>query len=187
MIKVNVRDDYDNEAIKSRPKGRPKTTLLQDILWLLLKIVVMLLVLVLLFTFVFGIHRVTDQSMSPAIREGDLVIYYRLDKDFVASDVLVAKLEEETQVRRVVASEGDSVDISEDGLLINGSLIQEADISEETLPFVEGIEYPQHIKESYVFVLGDNRTKAVDSRLYGGVPIRETLGKVIGVIRRRNI
>ena len=175
------------EAKKRENRVQPTTTLTQDILYLLLKIAVICVVVVLLFTFMFGVFRVTDISMKPAIQDGDVVFFYRLDKEYVASDPVVVSYEGEQQVRRVVAVAGDIVDITEDGLLINGSLVQELSVFEETLRYEEGISLPITIKEGQVFVLGDGRENSVDSRLYGAVDIKDTLGKVMTILRRRNI
>ena len=176
------------EEVKEQPNaGRPTTTLTQDVLYLLLKIMVIAVVVVLLFTFMFGILRVTDIAMDPTIQDGDIVIWYRLDKDYVATDPVVVSYEGEQQVRRVIAVAGDTVDITEDGLLINGSLVQEQNVFGETLRYEDGISLPITIEDGQVFVLGDGRRDSIDSRLYGPVNIKDTLGTVMTVIRRRNI
>ena len=176
------------EKVKEHPSsGRPTTTVTQDVLYLLLKIAVIGVVVVLLFTFMFGVMRVTDIAMDPSIQDGDVVFWYRLDKDYVASDVIIVSHESEQQARRVVAVAGDTVDITEDGLLINGSLVQEQNIFGETLRYEDGITLPITIEDGQVFVLGDKRQSSVDSRLYGAVNIKDTLGKVMTLVRRRNI
>ncbi|MBU5584885.1 signal peptidase I, partial [Enterococcus sp. S181_ASV_20] len=68
-------------------------------------------------------------SMSPAVKAGDVLLYYRLNKNYVASDVLALEYEGEVQTRRVVAIEGDTVDITEEGVIINGNLQVETQIS----------------------------------------------------------
>lgn len=123
--------------------------------------------------------------MSPAINDGDLVFYYRLDKNCVANDTVIVEYEGQKQVRRVVAIEGDTVDITEDGLEINGALQQEKRIYYETLCYMEGITFPVTLESGQVFVLGDYRVEAVDSRMYGPVETDDILGKVMTVIRRR--
>ena len=163
------------------------TSLGQDIIYLLIKIAVIVFIVVLLFTFMFGVHRVIDISMQPAIQDGDIVVFYRLDKTYVASDVLIVRYNGEQQVRRVIAVAGDVVDITEDGLLVNDSRVQESNIQEETLRYEEGISFPLTVKAGQVFVLGDGRERSIDSRLYGAVETKDTLGKVMMIVRRRNI
>lgn len=159
----------------------------QEILSLLLKIFVTAAVFVLLFTFVFGINRTHDNTMSPAIQNGDMILFYRLDRQFRAAEAVVVEYEGEKQERRVAAVAGDTVDITEEGLVINGALQSERGIYTETLPYVDGISFPVKVKENQVFLLADHRDGAVDSRIYGPVEINQILGKVVTVIRKRDI
>ena len=59
----------------------------KDLIFLLLKILLIICVMFLIFSFVYGIARTNDISMKPAIKDSDLVLYYRLDKNFVSGDV----------------------------------------------------------------------------------------------------
>ena len=59
---------------------RQPVPLLVDIGYLLLKILIIGALAVVMFTFLFGICRNPDASMTPAMKEGDLIIYYRLKK-----------------------------------------------------------------------------------------------------------
>lgn len=162
-------------------------SLKQDILFLLLKIGFIFLILFIIFTFIYGIFRNDYANMEPAINSGDLVMYYRLDKNFVSQDITVVNYEDHTYALRVVAVEGDTVDISEDGLMINGSLQQEDNIYEDTQRYEEGIDFPITLQEDEIFLLGDSRKNATDSRIFGPVKTNETLGKVIIILRRRGI
>ena len=179
-------------AAPSQPTNRGRDHpqqpgLLRDVLFLLLKIGAIAAAVLVLFTFVYGIYRAPDASMKPAVRDGDLVMYYRLDKAYAAGDVLLLGFEGKTQVRRVVATAGDTVDVTEDGLTINGALQQEPDIYEETRRYENNVSFPLTVGEGEVFVLADARENGTDSRVYGAVETSDTLGKVIAILRRRNI
>ncbi|MEE3419538.1 MAG: signal peptidase I [Lachnospiraceae bacterium] len=158
---------------------------LADFLLLLFKIVLVVLFFVILFTCVFGITQVRDNSMAPAFREGDLVIYYRFDRTYNVQDAIALSVDGETEVRRVVAVAGDEVDMKKDGLAINGNMQIESNIYTQTLPYVDGITFPVTLADDQVFVLGDNRTESRDSRIYGPVEKKATRGKVVTCIRRR--
>ena len=123
--------------------------------------------------------------MSPAFKDGDLAVYYRLQKEFQPSDTVVLEKDGEVQVRRILAVAGDEVNLTEDGLEINGYLQQESEIYTETLPYTEGITFPVTVGEDEYFVLGDHRTNAKDSRIYGTVKKEEIKGSVITLLRRR--
>ena len=159
------------------------SSLLNDILKLLLKILVIVLVFMLMFTFLFGTTKVTSNSMDPNIKEGDRVIYYRLDKNYVATNCVAFRYNGQTQVMRVVAVAGDTVDMTEDGFVINGALQSEPDPTKDTLPFKEGTTYPVKLKKGEVFLMGDNRPESVDSREFGPVNAKDTLGELMTVIR----
>lgn len=182
---IDVKLD-NNKNTESEKTNSP--SLLKDLLFVLLKILIIILIFVAIFTFIYGAFRCQDPGMAPSIKDGDLVIYYRLDKNYVASDV--AAIEENGQItaKRVVAEGGDTVDITEDGnLIVNGAIQQETDIYEKTYRYEEGIDFPITLEEGEIFLLGDARENTTDSRIYGPVKEEDTLGKVIMIFRRRGI
>lgn len=189
--------EEEKKSVSSQPSEKKKKNkkvkktqaelLIQDALGLLIKIVAIIAFATFVFTFMFGVYRNNDPSMIPAIQDGDLVFYYRLDKRYVSSDVLVAEYGEKKLSLRVVAVAGDTVDIREEGLFINGFLQQESKIYEATKRFADGVDFPLTVQEGQVFVLGDSRENSSDSRIFGAVDITDTYGKVITIIRRRGI
>lgn len=172
-------------AGEATPARRPPT-LAEDIIYLLAKIGIIVLAIFALFTFVFGLIPVTDADMEPAFQPGDLAMVYRIDKRYNQSDVIAVHVNGENQIRRVIATAGDTIDMSPDGLMINGSLQQEPSSDVRTLPYEEGITFPITLAEDEVFVLGDARDGAEDSRVYGAVKKADTLGKVMTLVRRRD-
>lgn len=181
------RQEVVTESPEQQEPQKQQTALLGETLYLLRKVLVISVLLVVCGTLVFGVARNTDLSMTPAVKSGDLVLYFRLDKQYAASDVAAVEIEDSFQTRRVVAVGGDTVNITEEGLQVNGSLQQETDISGDTLAYTNGITFPIVLEENQVFLLGDNRENASDSRLYGAVNVEDTLGKVVMILRRRDI
>jgi len=185
---VNQRDSTVGFNRQPAAKDtRKKHTVWYDIGMLGLKIGLIIAIAILLFSFVYGFHYNGEPGMNPAVKDGDLVIYYRLRKDYDAGDLALVSFQGQTQVRRVVAAGGDTVDFAEEGLIINGSLQQEREIFEITELFSDGPVFPVTLRANEVFVLGDSREYAADSRLYGPVNKEDTLGKVITILRRRNL
>ncbi len=165
-----------------------KPSLLTDILFLLLKTASIVLVLLLIFTFLFGIARQADASMAPAVKDGDLLIFFRhMKNEYQPRDTIVLGAAGEERAGRVVAVAGDEVDITDEGLIINGALQQEQEIYQKTERYRKGVGFPLTVPQGEVFILGDNREGAADSRIYGCVKQEDTLGKVMMIIRRRGI
>ncbi len=158
-----------------------------DIMCLVWKILLISGILGGMFLFVFGLFSVRDGAMFPAIKDGDLILFYRWNKEYCATDAVVINQSGKKQVRRVVAVAGDTVDIQEDGLIINGALQQENGIYEKTYRYTEGIEFPVTLEEGEIFVLGDARERTTDSRIYGPIKVSDTCGTVMTVVRHRGI
>jgi signal peptidase I, bacterial type len=184
-LETNIyKSETKNEGSKSQ------TSLLADIVYLLIKLAIIIGLFVLLFIFIFGIYKVSDNSMSPNIKDGDLVTYYRLDKDFKAGDPIVIRVNQKYQVRRVVAVAGDQVNMTKDGLEVNGSPqkgLEIEGVTGETLPFKGKVLFPLTVPKNQVFILGDNREKSEDSRSYGPVKVTDISGKLMFDLRRRNL
>lgn len=168
-------------------KKVPKDPVFKALLKLLIKIVSVLIIIGFIFSFIFGIHRVEDTSMVPNISPGDMILYYRIDKNFVVGDTVVYSYKGENKIARVVAMPNDEVDINEKGLVVNGSVQYEPKIYKETLAFTDGIKFPVKLKDDEFFLLADNRDKAADSRLYGPVDQKLIKGKIFTLLRRRGI
>lgn len=172
---------------KQEKRGRTKDPVMRAVLRLAIKVTVVILLFVLVFTFIFGAFRADDTGMVPNIVPGDMLLYYRLDKQCVVGDVVVCSYKEKKMTARVVALPGDTVVINENGLKVNDSLQYEPKIYKDTMAFEEGVEFPIVLGADEYFVLGDNRDRAKDSRLFGPVKKSDLYGKVFSLIRRRNI
>lgn len=175
----------DNTEAGKAKKTTPNNSFAHDLLLLAGQIAAIVLGAVVVFSFVFGLMRVTDPSMEPRFIDGDLVLFYRLDKRYDARDVAVFEHDGMLTSGRVIAVGGDTVNIDSRGLIVNGAYQQEPGITDETTQVADGVTFPLTVPEGAVFLLGDNRDEAVDSRIVGCVPTDQTLGKVIGMFRRR--
>lgn len=187
----NLADEYANldhhKTQREAAHERYIPTIGEEIRTLVLKIVYVLVAFFIVFTFIFGLHRNLSVGMQPSLRDGDLLFYYRLDKDYRANNIVVFEYQDEMIASRVVAVPGDTVNITSEGLEINGHLMYEPEIYSPTTQFKGGPTFPLTVEEGTVFVLGDNREHANDSRMIGLIDQKDIKGKVMGVIRRRNL
>ena len=109
-----------------------------EVKYFLIRLGVMMVVFWLLFGVVFGVTAMKDNSMSPKLEAGDLVLYYRLGKKLNDRSVIVFCKEGRQYVGRIVARGGDTVEVAgEDGLYINGYQVLETDIYYRT-PVYDG-------------------------------------------------
>lgn len=155
----------------------------------LLETAIVILIVVLVYNFVISISHVTGDSMSPNFCDGDRVLILRIAKGTIKKgDVIVFETAQgEKLMKRVVATEGDTVDISKSkgGLYINGESTEESNIYTVTSIVDEKVKYPVTVTEDCYFVLGDNRVNSKDSRdsKIGLVKKEDVIGKVVLDIR----
>jgi signal peptidase I len=173
----------ENEKKKNRKRELKKQK--KVLLSILVKVGILGAAIWILFTYVVGVAQMQGQIMYPNIKDGDLMLYYRLETDYYTDDVVTFTSGRYRYTARIVAMEGDIVDINENGqVLVNGA-IQSADY--ETTASLAGVSFPYTVEENSYFLLCDYRDSTVDSRIYGGVSKDELDGKIITVLRRRGI
>jgi signal peptidase I len=152
-----------------------------------IKLAEVLLAIWVIFTFIFGLRQVRGETMYPRIRDGDLILFFRLQQDYENGDAVAYRLDGARHVARIVARGGDVVELNSTGqLLVNGN-VQEEEIFYPTNPEPGGIEYPYTVPEESYFVLCDFRTAGDDSRLSGAISKNDLDGKIVTVLRRRGI
>lgn len=167
-------------------KRRMKAIEINEWISLLGRIAFVAAVLLILFSQVFLLCRLNGNSMFPALKDGDLLIGFRLHKDYGKDDVVLFRMDGKTCAARIAATEGDVVSLDDSGQLYVNGAIQAGDIMFPTNA-KEGIEYPYEVPEGHVFLLGDYRTRATDSRDFGAVPVEEIEAKLISILRRRGL
>ncbi|MBR3763163.1 MAG: signal peptidase I [Clostridia bacterium] len=158
----------------------------QDTWALVRRVLLLAAVLLIVLTQVFLVTRVEGTGMFPALKDGDLVMVYRLQSKFSRGDVIAYQHDGERYFGRIVAQGGDEVTISDTGtLLVNGRL-ESGEILFPTNS-ADGQSFVCKVPQGYVFVLGDYRTQTQDSRDFGCIPLSEAEGKVITLLRRRGL
>lgn len=158
----------------------------QGYISLLFRILFLLLAGWILFTHVFLITQASGNGMFPAVKDGDLIIGFRLHQEYAKNDVVVYTADGKTHIGRIAAGAGDVVTLDDSGTLLVNGTAQSGEIMYPTYA-KEGMEYPYRVPEDEVFILGDYRTQTEDSRDFGSIPLENVQGKVITILRRRGL
>lgn len=154
----------------------------RSVVWEWIETILIALILALLLrTFVVQPFQVHLSSMHPTLEEGDFILVNKLAYKFGTpnrGDVVVflppGGQMEKPYIKRVIGLPGETVDIKDGRVYVNGTLLEEPYALGET----SGGKY-NHIvvPEGTVFVMGDNRMNSSDSRYFGPVSIDSLEGK----------
>lgn len=191
MIAINeneISSSQETEEKTDVPKEKKKLPQpVKDILSFLRNIILIILGAWILLTYVIGIYIQNGADMHPKVEDGDLIFFFRFDTDYLADDVVTFEQNGTRYTSRCIAVGGDVVDITEAGQLeINGN-VQQEEVYYATYQMESSVEFPYEVPQDSIFVLGDFRTSAVDSRVFGALPKSEVDGTVFTLLRRRSL
>ena len=137
----------------------------------------------LILTFLFRVVTVDGHSMVPNLQHGDRLILTDVTTHYERGEIVViSRADDDPLVKRVIAVSGDTIDLRDGSVYLNGALLDEPYIDQETYDVSPGPpDFPLTVPRGCVFVMGDNRGNSLDSRSYevGLVDTHRILGKVL--------
>ena len=185
---IEEKEEIKIQENKYEKNKKMKSDTLKNFKNLILKIIILILICYITFGLIFGFVRMPTSYMSPAITEGDLLLFYRLDKNFELEDVVLFEKDNKKYISRIIAKEGQTVDINEEGqLLIDGYPEEFQAFYKTEKEETSSIVFPYRVEKGQYFVLNDYRLQKQDSRIFGVVLSNEIKGKVYGRLQIRNI
>lgn len=167
-----LRQELDRVQYNKRYRGVIRSTI-----YVLLTVAA---VAVLVATLLLPVLRIYGASMTPSLNEGDIVVSVK-GMDFDRGDVVSFYYNNKILVKRVVAFEGEWVNIDENGnVYVNGTLLDEPYLTEKAFGECD-IQLPYQVPDGRIFVLGDHRATSVDSRstTVGCVFEEQIVGKIV--------
>ena len=133
--------------------------------------------------FVAQPYTIPSGSMEDTIQIDDRVfsekISYYFGKPKVGDIVTFIDTQDEsrTLIKRVIATGGQTVDIQDGVLYVDGVKKSEKYVGgKSTNKLKSNITYPYVVPQDHIWVMGDNRTNSQDSRYFGSVPLSNVTG-----------
>lgn len=171
--------------------GKKQKGFLTSLLSFVLTILVIFGLAYFLRVFVVEPYSIPSGSMETTIMTGDSVLgekmTFRFRSPEVGDIVTFTDPQQESRllIKRVVATAGQSVDLQEGKLVVDG-VVQNADYThgKRSDPLANSVaisSYPYVVPEGCVFVMGDNRENSQDSRYFGAIKIETIQSKAIFV------
>ena len=125
--------------------------------------------------------------MYPAVRDGDLVLTFRLANRYPAGSVAAYRSPEgELRLGRIVAVPGDTIDIDASGSVMVNGLVLAEEVFYPTAKNGDRIgELPLTVPDGSYYLLNDYRSDTHDSRAYGAIEKDKLKGTAFWLFRRR--
>ena len=138
--------------------------------------------------FIFTPFRMPDSSMAPNLRSGDMLLILKHTTPKRGDIVLIESPVEAGRVliKRVVAAEGDTVEIKNKAFLINNAAFDfrwkttssDTRIFPMSFTFRDNMPAVKLSRDQY-FVLNDDLDRGFDSRTLGVIPGNLVIGRVV--------
>ncbi len=162
-----------------------KTTLGAEIKDWVISILIAVVLAFFIRYYIVELYMVEGPSMRPTLLNGERLVVNKFIYRFKApqrGDVLVFRYPKDPSrdfIKRVVAVPGDSIEMKDGRIFLNGQLLNEPFILERT----RGSFPLKEVPEGHIFVMGDNRNNSEDSRFsdVGFVPFDLIKGKAVVV------
>ena len=140
--------------------------------------------------FVFIPIMIEGNSMSPTLTPGNHVIYESFTSIERFDIILFHDNHGDSYIKRVIGLPGETLTFIDDQLYINSDPVDETyllGINDDNQVFtpnftLNSVTGMNTIPEDSYFVLGDNRTRSKDSRMFGFVPKKSIDGKARMII-----
>ena len=139
-----------------------------------------ILIALLINVFVGQATRVEGQSMEPSLHSDQRLVVEKVSYRFHGPerfDVVVLRLVDESDellIKRVIGLPGETVEVRDGRVYINGERLEEPFLTEKMRP---GRNITVTVPPLHIYVLGDNRNHSNDSRSFGPIALDNVIGR----------
>ena len=173
-------------------KNTKKTGFLHELWSIVVTLVMAGIIYFVIQTFIGQSVTVKGQSMYPTLHEGDHVVLSKISPIDRFDVVIVneaSKGKNEWIIKRVIGLPGDTIELRNKQLYINGTLVEEpytnkdeneedrVNINDFTLATLASTNGVTTVPEGQYFVMGDNRAVSLDSRMLGFIDKKDIIGE----------
>ncbi len=155
----------------------------RELMDILESVVVALVAVMVIFTLVCRVYVVDGDSMIPTLQDQDRLLVSQLFYQPKQGDIVCFVAEKHHQkvlVKRVIATEGQTVDITwNNRVTVDGVELDEDYLADGIHTSPKYFHFPYTVKEGEIFCLGDNRVNSTDSRDLGPIGEEYLLGKML--------
>lgn len=177
----DLQNQLDEESVpEENKKQKRKREYRNTIKHIVEVLVVTAAISVLLATLFLPILKVSGVSMEPTLENGQIIVLEKSGK-FETGDLIGFYYQNKILLKRVIGQAGDYINIDASGnVYVNDVKLDEPYLNETALGDCD-IELPYQVPDGKIFVMGDNRSKSVDSRskLVGCVSEEQVVGRVM--------
>ena len=133
-------------------------------------------------TYVVSVVRYYGDGMEPTLQNGQLLVISKTS-NVSEGDIVAFYYNNKVLVRRVICTGGKTVSLDQGGTVSVSEKVLDEPYVHTTSVGQCDITFPYSVPRNHVFVMGDNRVVAMDSRLeaIGAIPADRIIGKVVFV------
>ena len=135
---------------------------------------------VLIATLLMPVLQIQGSSMFPTLENGQIVVLLK-GNNYKTGDLVAFYYGNKLLIKRIVATPSDWISIEKNGdVYVNGKILDEPYITKKAFGDCDQ-SFPLQLGDERWFLMGDNRTVSVDSRMttIGAVSGEQIVGKII--------
>jgi len=148
----------------------------------IINVIIAVIIVVVIRSLVMQPFSVSGDAMVPSFNNHDYLFVNMMNKDFKQGDVVVFRYPTDPSkffLKRIIGLPGDNIEIKDAKVFVNNKPFDEPYLSSgtETNQANNGFN-SLTLKNGQYFLLGDNRDKSLDSRIFGPVDASLIVGKI---------